>query len=167
MRVDVFLNVAPHEPDFPLVDAGVGLFQRDLTLAQAFDLAPDQHDPALQRVEHGVVVAGLAVLGDCFFVLVVALFGRRFVLLLLSRGCASLENRKTYYSSPGSRCREANVLPCLAVTKLNKVFLGRYYVQLTKAVVEGQTCFQEPASLLRYRVLLPVFLALGTSTEQR
>jgi hypothetical protein len=85
MRVFVFLDVAADEPDFSLVDAGVGLLERQLSRAQAFDLAPNQHDATFQGVEHRVVVTRLAVVGDCLFVLVVGLFRRRFVALLISR----------------------------------------------------------------------------------
>jgi hypothetical protein len=92
VREAVLLDVAPHEPDLVLLDPSISLFERQLPSAQAFDLAPHQHDPALQGVEHRVVVSGLAVVGDGLFVLVVGLLGRRFVFLLLSRGDDSSMN---------------------------------------------------------------------------
>jgi hypothetical protein len=85
VRVFVFLDVAADEPNLPFFDAGVGLFERQLSSAQAFDLAPHQHDATFQGVEHRVVVTRLAVVGDCFFVLIIGFFRRRFVALLIGR----------------------------------------------------------------------------------
>ena len=63
----------PHEPHLAALDAAVGFVHRDRAGAQALHLAAHQHDAALQRVEHFVVVAGLAILGDQPLVRVVAL----------------------------------------------------------------------------------------------
>jgi hypothetical protein len=64
VRLGIFGNVAADQPDFIVLDARVGFFQRHVAIAQALDLAADQDDAAFERVEYGVVVSGLAVVRD-------------------------------------------------------------------------------------------------------
>ena len=68
----------------PSLIAAVGVVQRQGPFAQAFHLAADQHDAALERVEHFVFVSGLAILGDQAFVIVLPIGSRFF--LGLGRG---------------------------------------------------------------------------------
>jgi hypothetical protein len=63
----VFGNVAAHEPDLSLVDAAVGLVERNPSRSQAFHLAADQSNPAFERLENLILVTRLAVLRDDAF----------------------------------------------------------------------------------------------------
>ena len=70
--LDVFGDVAADQPDFAVLDAAVGVVQRQRAFAQALHLAADQHDAALERVEHFVLAPRLAILGDQPLVVVFA-----------------------------------------------------------------------------------------------
>ena len=70
-------NVAVDEPEFVVADTGIGFVERNLPSADAFDLAPQQHDPALEFVKNLVIEPGLAVLADGTVVFV-PLAARRF-----------------------------------------------------------------------------------------
>ncbi len=79
----VFRNIAAQEPQLAAAEPGVGLFQRYLAGSQAFDFAADQDNPALERVEHQVLVMRAAVLRDEPLVVVLAIdraFGSLFTL---------------------------------------------------------------------------------------
>ena len=52
-------------------DAAVGFVEREPAGAEALHFAADEHDAAFERIEHRVVVPGLAVVGDDALVLVV------------------------------------------------------------------------------------------------
>ena len=62
----------------PSLIAAVGVVERQRALAQALHLAADQHDAALERVEHFVLVPRLAILRDQPLVVVLAIEGRLF-----------------------------------------------------------------------------------------
>ena len=62
--LDEFGYVAADQPDLAALDPAVGLGQRDLAVAQALHLAPDQDDAAFQRIDDREIVPRLAVLGD-------------------------------------------------------------------------------------------------------
>lgn len=66
--LDIFLDVATHEPDLSAFDPAVGLFERELAVAQALHLAPDQDDAAFERVEDFIVMPGATIDGDRPFV---------------------------------------------------------------------------------------------------
>ncbi len=68
----VLRDFAADQPHFTIFDPPVRLLQREMPCAQAFHLAAHEHNAALQRVEHFVLVAGLAVLGDEALVVVLA-----------------------------------------------------------------------------------------------
>ena len=61
---------AADEPNFVAFDPAVGFVERELAAAEALHFAAHQHDAALERVEHHVIVPRLAVLGDDALVLV-------------------------------------------------------------------------------------------------
>jgi hypothetical protein len=63
----VFGNIAAHEPDLSLVDAAVGLVERNPARSQALHLAADQGNPAFERLENLILVTGFAVLRDDAF----------------------------------------------------------------------------------------------------
>ncbi len=73
--------IAAHQPDFAFLDPTVRLVEREPAAAEALYLAPDQHDPAFERIEHFVFVPGLAILSDHALVIVLAI--RRVFLLRL------------------------------------------------------------------------------------
>ncbi len=73
----VFRNVAAQEPQLAAAKPSVGFFKRNLAGPQAFDFASDQDYPALQRVEHQVLVMRAAVLRHQPLVVVLAI-GRAF-----------------------------------------------------------------------------------------
>src|SRR4029079_7275619 len=56
-------HVHAEQPDLAVVDAGVAVLEVGTTVADRLDLGTFQDDPALVGVEHGIVVAGLAI-GD-------------------------------------------------------------------------------------------------------
>jgi hypothetical protein len=68
VRLHVFRDIAANEPDLAVLDPGVRLVERHPAAAQALDLAPDQDQAAFERIEHEVVVPGLAVLGHHPFI---------------------------------------------------------------------------------------------------
>jgi hypothetical protein len=57
----IFGDVGADEPDFTFFDAGVSFVERQLAIAEAFDLAAHQLDAAFERVKNFEAVAGLAV----------------------------------------------------------------------------------------------------------
>jgi hypothetical protein len=78
----VLLDVATEQPEFVAAQAAVGLGQRNGPGAQALHLAADEHDPALERLQHQVVMSRLAVLRDDPLVVVLAVGGCILALLL-------------------------------------------------------------------------------------
>jgi hypothetical protein len=60
----VFGDVAVDEPDFVAFDAGVGFFDGDFVIADAFDFAAGEHDAAVDFVEDVVFVSRAAVGAD-------------------------------------------------------------------------------------------------------
>lgn len=83
-RLLVLGNVAADEIDFAVLHAAVGLFKRNLSRPQAFDLASVQDETAFQRFDDLVFVPRTAVLCDKPLVVVLAIDGR--FLRRLSRG---------------------------------------------------------------------------------
>ncbi len=75
VRPLVLGDVAAQQPHFVAADARIGLLQRNLAAAQAFDLAPDENNSALQRLEDLVLEARAAVLGDEPVVIALAVGG--------------------------------------------------------------------------------------------
>ncbi len=61
VRLFVFGDVAADQPDFVVADAAVGLFDGDLAVAKAFDLAADQRDTAFQGFEDLVLPTSAAI----------------------------------------------------------------------------------------------------------
>ena len=66
--LDVFRDIASHQPDLAVADPAVRLVERDLARTETLHLAADQLQAAFQGIEHDEVVAGLAVLSDHPFV---------------------------------------------------------------------------------------------------
>src|SRR5262245_55528493 len=72
VRIVVFRDVGADEPDFVLVDAAIGFIERESAGAKALDFTANENDAALERVEHQIVMPGLAVIRDNPLVLVLA-----------------------------------------------------------------------------------------------
>lgn len=93
---DVFLDITADQPDLPISDASVGFFQGGLPNSQTFDLTAHEHDAAFKRIQNGIVVARLPVLGNHPFIGV----GRRrlFLLRFLSHAIDAFvgENRPSF-----------------------------------------------------------------------
>ena len=104
---------APTSQTSSLVDSAVGLVERKRAGAEALHLAAHEHDAALERVEHMVVVPGLAVVGDDPLVLVgillvgfLVLFGHRsqHTILHFSRPLRKTPVRTPSFHQRGVNC---------------------------------------------------------------
>ncbi len=62
----VLLDFATDEPKFAVLDPRVSFIDGAFAIAQAFDFAAVQYDPALDRVEDFVLVFGFAIVGHHF-----------------------------------------------------------------------------------------------------
>ena len=62
--VTVRADVHVHQPDLTAIDARIAVAQVDAPLPNRLDLGAEQRDPRFPRVEHVVVVTGLAVFRD-------------------------------------------------------------------------------------------------------
>ncbi len=71
VRVGVLGNVRANQPNFRAFDAAIGFVERELASAEALHFAAHQGDSAFERIEHQVIVPGLAIVGDDAFVFVV------------------------------------------------------------------------------------------------
>jgi hypothetical protein len=54
------------EPQFPVVDTGVGVANLGLAFSEALDFASDEDNPTFECVDDLVVVAGATIRGDHF-----------------------------------------------------------------------------------------------------
>src|SRR5262249_7389618 len=70
--LDVFRDVAAHEPDFIAFDSRVGILKRDSASAEAFHFAAHKDDAAFQSFKHLIFVAGAAILRDEALVVVLS-----------------------------------------------------------------------------------------------
>ena len=63
-RLPILVNLAIDQPQLPILEPRISLLDAASTVPQALDLAAMEHQPTLDRIEHLIVVLGLAVLGD-------------------------------------------------------------------------------------------------------
>src|SRR5262249_9771530 len=62
----VFRHVAAEQPDLPVLDLGVSVFEAGMPVAQALHLGAGEHQATLERLEHLVfVVRPLVAADDC------------------------------------------------------------------------------------------------------
>src|SRR5205823_11014873 len=66
-------DVAAHQPQLAVTDPRKSLIQRDFAVAQALDFASFEHDAALDRIQHLVLMPRAAIRADRLLVRVVAL----------------------------------------------------------------------------------------------
>src|SRR4051812_42844720 len=64
VRLEILRDVATIEPDLPVLDSCVGLFQARLSVAKALDLGPGQDDSRLDFLQQFELESGSAVSGD-------------------------------------------------------------------------------------------------------
>lgn len=57
----VFCDVAIDQPDFPVINACVGFFDRDFVIPHAFNFAASQHHPAVQFIKDVVLMTSAAI----------------------------------------------------------------------------------------------------------
>ena len=93
VRMAIFGNIAADQPELAVLDPAVGLGQRYLAVAQTLHLAANQHDTALDRIKHRVIVPRLAILRDRPLILARLLGGGAIFLVLLGRGWGLLRDR--------------------------------------------------------------------------
>ena len=84
-RLGILGNVAVDKPYFAILDPTVCLGKRNRPGSQALHLAPAQHDPAFQRVEHQKIMLRLPVLG--YYPFVVLGRGLDLFILILTHVC--------------------------------------------------------------------------------
>ena len=94
--LEVFLDVAAHQPDFASQYPSVRFLDRDVAIPQTLDLAAVQNDSALERINYFILVPSLAIFRDGLFVRIVLWILLFFALL---RHSHSMTSRDCFWKS--------------------------------------------------------------------